>query len=110
LTSEIAQIVADLDVLDGELLIQTFFLSEASLEHVDLLAKLIIFKLVFVCFAPNFFVSLFPELSEFTLFGLLDSVNDVVRLLQLGLEVLDEDVLVLLQVFGVPLECVHQAS
>ena len=110
LASEIAQIVTEFRVLNRKLLIETFFLSEPSLEHVDFLAKFIIFKLVLVCFASDFLISLILEFSEFSLFCVFDFLNYFVRLIQLGSQVFYQTILVVLQIFGVIFEVVHKTA
>ena len=71
LPSQIAQVVANFSVLNSQLLIKDLFLPQTPLEHVNVLSKLIIFKLILVSFSSDVFITFFSELFKLSMLGLL---------------------------------------
>lgn len=110
LTSEIAQVVAHLGVLDGHLLVKVFLLAEASREHVDLLSQLVVFKLILICLASDVLIALLSELLKLTMLAVLQLLDHLIGFVELLAQVPNQTVLVLFQVLSVSFEGVHQAS
>ena len=108
LSAQIAQIIAQFSVLHSKLLIESFLLSESSCEHVDLLAKLVIFKLILLGLTPDILVALLSQLLELAVFRLLKRLNHIVSLIELFSQVRDDAALIFFQVGGILLQIVHQ--
>ena len=66
LSSQIAQAVPKLGILDSHLLVECLFLAESSLEHVDLFTKFVVLELVLVGLSADVLITLLSKLVEFT--------------------------------------------
>ena len=110
LASQIAQIVTNFGILNRQLLVKTLFLSESSLEHIYLLSKLIIFKLIFVCLTAYVFITLFAQFLELSMLSLFQRVYHIVCLIKLLSQVRDDTVLVFFEIRSIQFKVVHQRS
>ena len=73
LVSQFSKVALHFFVQLAELPVQIFLLAKSALEHSDLIAQLVVLKLVLVSFASYFLIAFFPQFLELSLFALLQN-------------------------------------
>jgi hypothetical protein len=97
LISELTHILLHLVVKTTELLIERLLLAKSALEHLDLIAQLIVFELILVGFPPDLLITLLPQLLELALLPLLQSHDQLFGLVQLHTQIPNQHLLVLFE-------------